>query len=142
MNLIFIRRRWHCDNFKIDQSSWKWVLNLAFVYLSRLLLKCVNLLKAACSSSSSSMSDRWDYCWYWSRSHSFLCKQVIAKYSVHCEHMNSICLEHFLHVFITNNVSLVWRILKFMSFYIVSEHLDDLRTRKLKSFSIMWFRFA
>ena len=59
---------------------------------------------------------------------------MVAEHFVHYEHIDPIRLEHFFHVFIRDDIALVRRILKLMSFYIVPEHLDNLRTGKLESF--------
>ena len=139
---MFIRRRQLYDNCKMGQLGWKGVFNLAFIYLQQLLLKYIGLLKAACPNGPLTVPDRWGNSWHWPCLHSFLCKQVVAENFIHCKHVDPIRLEHFLHVFITDNIALVRSILKFMSFYIVPKHLDDLRTGKLESFSVMWSRFA
>ena len=56
---------------------------------------------------------------------------MVAEYFVHCKHMDSTRFEHVLHFLITDDIALVRRVLKFMSLYVVPEHLDDLRTGKL-----------
>ena len=62
---------------------------------------------------------------------------MVAEHSVDCEHIDPIGLKHFFHVFITDHIALIRRILKLMSFYIVQEHLNSLGTGKLESFTVI-----
>lgn len=65
-------------------------------------------------------------------SHSLLrTVQLLSKQLVHSKHMHFILLEHSLHSVITNNLSLVARILQVMRSNVLPDLLDHLRSRQL-----------